>query len=338
MNKQLYYKLLALLVLACFVLAACGGNQPADTPAQTEWPEWATRSCNTGRQTVIIDGKTVDCGEILNGKAPNNVPTPTAVAIKPAEPTKTEVPESCLDTLNKQVNRPYHWLTNLDVGDAMLTSILFTENGSGDSLVAIIDPVFNYDVEAPNMTGVYYQTADVSMDDIACAARLLAEQNDVTNLVYIGLGDAPEGFTKDYKVNGFKTSIWIYTEMPIETGSAHWATFTAAKSDKNHTYGNNDAYAYGQFWNGTNSKTVYHWITEPGWQITTPKLQGTYWEISSFSDVWDLVLERFVQMTGEVEQRDGHPTVVKIYCGDNDAPTGYSTPTQPSDWVCERIP
>lgn len=257
----------------------------------------------------------------------------TATAIATNQPAK-----SCLEDLPKSVNRPFTWLTNLDVGDARLTSILYTKNGSGDSLVALIDPIFNYDVEAPSMTGVYYQTGEWSIEKLSCAARELAKQNGVTNLVYIGLGETPDGFTRDYQVNGFKTSIWVYTETPIDTAPTRWETFTASLTETEHSYGSNDAYWYGQFWNGKDSKVVYHWIAEPNWQISTPKLQGTYWSVRDYSDVFEAVLQRFLQMTFEVLQRDGHPTVIRVFCGNGTAPTGYSKPSQPSDWTCERMP
>lgn len=366
----MFKRILFVSVVMTLILSACGG-QPTPAPAGIEITFQATAlpPCSgyygnmpyevPAGQTVNFpqprgesvditcgpDGQSVTAVQIhANGQPYTSAEiqallTATAQPATAMPPTATAPAESCLAALPKSVNRPFQWVNNLDVGDAKLTSLLYVANNSGDSLVALIDPVFNYDVEAPKMTGAYYQTNEWSVEKLTCAARELADQNGVTNLVYIGLGETPSGFSRDYHVTGFTTSIWVYTEAPIDTTPARWETFTAAKSDRSHMYGNNDAYMYGQFWNGINSKTVYHWITEPGWQITTPALQGTYWAVYDWSDVLDLVLARFIQMTGEVEQRDGHPLVIKVYCGYNDSPTGYSKPTQPSDdWICEPMP
>jgi len=75
MKKKKLYQLLAALMLASMILAACGAAQPA--PA---YPDWAISTCNTGRANVTIDEKTVDCGEVLNGAEPNNVAVPAGGA------------------------------------------------------------------------------------------------------------------------------------------------------------------------------------------------------------------------------------------------------------------
>lgn len=84
-TKTRYALLLSVLVLISIVFSACA---PQAAPAEAEtttWPDWATASCNRGDQTVVIDQKTVDCAEVLGGKAPNNIQAP---APKPVETGK----------------------------------------------------------------------------------------------------------------------------------------------------------------------------------------------------------------------------------------------------------
>ena len=84
-TKTRYALLLSVLVLISIVFSACA---PKAAPAETDtttYPAWATASCNRGDQTVVIDQKTVDCAEVLGGKAPNNVSAP---APKPVETGK----------------------------------------------------------------------------------------------------------------------------------------------------------------------------------------------------------------------------------------------------------
>lgn len=94
MNKKIY-TLLSFIVLLSFMLVACGAAQPAPAAAATEapateWPAWAVATCNNGKGTVVINQKTVDCGEVLNGATPNNLPAAQAPdAAEPAKPADT---------------------------------------------------------------------------------------------------------------------------------------------------------------------------------------------------------------------------------------------------------
>lgn len=133
-TKTRYALLLSVLVLISIVFSACA---PQAAPAEAEtttWPDWATASCNRGDQTVVIDQKTVDCAEVLGGKAPNNVQAP---APKPVETGKNgsetagdptpSAAAACRDgemVQSDQVDTPDSALTRLPVGEAARANVV----------------------------------------------------------------------------------------------------------------------------------------------------------------------------------------------------------------------
>lgn len=108
MSKNRSTVLLSIVMILAFLLTACGA-QPAPAPTEAPvaetptWPDWATAGCNAGDANVTINGKSVSCREILNGKAPNNVAAdqPDGEALVAETPTCAKSLSEYMETVSE---------------------------------------------------------------------------------------------------------------------------------------------------------------------------------------------------------------------------------------------
>lgn len=216
-------------------------------------------------------------------------------------------------------------LSNMDVGDPGLVSVVYAWDkvNKSTAFVGVIDILKNLDFENPQIQGQYLHFT--SLEAAACYAKEMAKSLDVTNMVFVSNGSAPDGFTTTLPVTGWKMSVTTYTDKPIEVTGANWTTLNVSKSDK-HEFGD-ASWLYAQLWDGKNSKVVYHFRVEPGYTLKSPDYQGTLYKVSG-GDIQTL-LARFDQMTQEVIDRDDKPTVNVILCG-------ASPKNIMSGWTCSK--
>lgn len=226
-------------------------------------------------------------------------------------------------------NVPFDVNTNMDVGDPSLVSIVMADNGMGGTFLAVIAPMYNLDFEAARIHGQYAQT-NASINDVACAAKSWAIEGNVSWL-YVGPGEAPEGYSKNYP-NGWRMSTTMYDDEPINVEGADWETFNVTREQTSHTFGSADGWTVCQLWNGSNARLVWHAIIAPGFSVETPALQGTCWKITGNFDV-NVLLARAEQMSVEVMHRDDNPTITRIYVGPaTNKPNGWDS-NYPSGWT-----
>lgn len=221
--------------------------------------------------------------------------------------------------------------SNMDVGDPGMVSMVYAWDkvNKPSSFVGVIDILKNLDFENPQIQGQYMHF--LTLDDAVCYAKDMASKLGVTNLIFVGDGSAPYSFTTSLPITGWKMSVTTYTDKPIEITGATWTTLNVSLEDK-HSFGDTKQWFYGQFWDGANSKQVFHFVVEPGYLVTTPKYQGTVWSV--LTDDGKMLVSRFLQMTAEVVQRDDAPAVTQFYCGAGTAPSGWSKSL--SNWTCSK--
>lgn len=204
-------------------------------------------------------------------------------------------------------NVPFEIQDNMDVGDPKLRSVVYAKDATGADFVAIIEPGYNLDFESVSMTGKYMQTT-ASINDVLCTATAMSD-----NRLYVGPGEPPTGFTKQYP-GGWKMNTTQYTDTKIETEGATWDTVNIALSDAEHKYGDRTAITICQLWDGSDAKHVYHVIVEPGSTVSSPDLQGTCWMVSGGNA--KEIYARATQMAEEVKLRDDNPVIDLIFVGD----------------------
>ncbi len=335
-----------LLVVAAFLLAACGVlPERVSVP-----PVQAIQACGVGDpEAVVIDGRRYNCADVENAMATLGAPLPaTATPAATPGPAETALPggdtttadgpaaEDCSSLGSFQLvqtvpfgkpNDPI--LMNMDVGDPSLTAVIQAWDGkdAGTTFHGLVRQMNNLDFERQSITGTYfYFTGDQSAIDCR-AQEMWVEAGGSAYRLYVGPGNAPEGWSKSYPA-GWVMKAWAYTETPIQVEG--WNPLTVQIGDAKHEY---NGAGYGQFWNGTDASKVYHFVVQDGYLINAPKYQGTYYSISH--PITDTDEARVLQMVGEVFLRDDNPTIFQYFCGaDGEAPNGFVTAT--AGWTCGR--
>lgn len=259
---------------------------------------------------------------------PTEYPAPTQ---PPSVPATAALPTCTSLTVKSET--PFDIQTNMDTGDAAGWVVTYGYDDTGSKFVAVIEAMWNLDFESTHIKGKYW-LLDGDVASVICFAQEKAASTGTSDLLYVGTNDAPTGFTKEF-VRGWKmTSSQPFNEVKVDTGAANWSdAFNRSKKDTD-PIGDKAGVIYGQLWDGADSSKVTHFIVSMGYMVKFTGLQGTYWMVTG-GDAKS-VQDRFDQMTREVETRDDHPVVTKVFCGDS-TPTGWSN-TMPSGWTCQRIP
>lgn len=301
MNKYKLYLLLASIIVASIILAACSGTnnpppEPTATAAPTEivWPDWSVRSCNTGRASVLIGGKPVDCSEILNGEEPNNVPTLVAVVTEPPAATATATEAPAVEACAQNWTRNFSWANNIDWGDNNLWTQYYAQDQSGHTVLVRVEPGLSIDNEEIGTTfnGKAIQTTNTAA--LNCLADEFMAAHPNADKVWIGL-NRPAGW--DAGTDYWTWKVWPYIGMVIDTAPSHWETVSIKATGQRTFCAANGVIVYGQVWNSTNTHSTQDFILTEG-QITLPDnlIAGSVWIVNT-NGAKDKVMARFVQMT-----------------------------------------
>lgn len=346
MNKNLTpkYFVFSILVLASLVLAACGATitiPGGPAPTATLSPQQQaqlTQACSpeAGSPTAVV---------LVKGGDP--IPCPASAPAATAMPgaTTSAALDDCSSLGSYQLVQTVPFgrpsdpiLTNMDVGDSRLWSVVqaWDTVNVNSTFMAVIEPGMNLDFENDRIAGTYWFFTGTA-EAVQCRAdEMWTEAGASAYKLYVGSAYATPADWQTSFPASWTMKVWQYEDPAIEVEGAVWKPVTALRTDS-HAYGEDDVFVYGQLWNGTNASVVYHFVILPGWQMSTPKYQGTVWTIAGVNTAAGKVLlqDRFDQMTAEVVARDDRPTVKMYYCG-SDAPEGGWTTTLPAGWKCEK--
>jgi len=326
-KMRLPRKMFYLIALIAIFLSACGAQSaPAATvtecppfDSQTGWPlaSQTSSGCNY---------------------APANLPASTPMPQVAAPAVSICSGYTLVQTVNFGQGSDQAIVKNMDVGDSRLWSIVqaWDTVNVNSTFMAMIEPMGNLDFENARIAGTYWFFTG-SADAIQCRANeMWVEHGGLPYRLYVG-AIPPANWSTEFP-SGWTMKTWKYQNPAIEVAGSVWSTITALNSDANHNYGNANGFGYGQLWDGSEAGVVYHFVTFPGWEITTPKYQGTVWIIGGVnSDAGKSLLQsRFNQMTEEVISRDDQPMVYKFTCGE-DTLYGWTT-LLPDDWSCNPLP
>lgn len=357
-------KLFSILFALVFVMTACGSKGPLDlfnTPTATP-----TSPCPAGPATPTCPFKAPEAPASTATSTPTIVaPTSTTVsptlaatatAVPTTVPTATVAPvlptatpdSSHLNGLNG-VTMPFPEIKdNMDIGDALKTSLTYSKDAFNACFVGIIMPGKNLDFESAFITGKFIQT-DAPLEDVVNAGNELSMITGCTNKLFVGDTDAPSGWSKTF-VNGWVMSTWDYLEKPIDAGK--WIPVSVSLSDSPTWTAPADSPKYCQLWNGTDAMHLYHFFLDAGKTITTIvldakgtevsrlNLQGTCWTMDMSKDL-TIVQARATQMSEvEVANRDKNaqgvkPTIYMMYVGANKPISGNWTTTLLTGWTAK---
>lgn len=367
MNKKLVLKV---LIFVALILSACSsGNNPPPEPTATAapteivWPDWATRSCNTGRANVLFHGEPVDCAEILGGAEPNNVPTPIVLEERPA-PEATATTATVIATATQVASaeqmastvcgytpnfRQYDYPINMDTGDGVMNGGGITM--AGDHVLAFVtegglnlDTEYDTgDIDTSHMTGYLFLGAPDG-ETAQCVVEELVKSLNLEDVVYVRVGGSemrdnwtavfPTWEYWKFTVKSRTNDIWVknlvsdaepqpYNNADVSIPS-QWAIDGTGNPE--------DVYAiYAQLHNeAVHGKFAIHWYiwsNQTAMCLERPKTQGTVmYQLGPNGPVNETQLGLNVTNSSVkvVAERDDHPYLLLMYVG----PEAY----RPAGW------
>ena len=339
------------LIFVIVLVAACSGS-PSDPNAGTATPTStaACLACATPASSETPTGTAIPPASTPTGTAmpaatmtalpPTATPTdsPTATGTATLAPTDTPTATHCSGyTLMQETafghlpNDPIY--KNMDIGDGQLTAVIQAWDRKDPSVtfMAIVDSGYNLDFEADTIACTFWYFTGTPTSIYCRANEMWQEKGGNIYRLYVGNHEIPNWSTEFPSDWAMKT--WVFTDTTINVPNAIWNSVTVQRGDVSHTFGSG-SWTYGQLWDGVNANKVYHFIVTPGWVTNSPKYQGTVWTVSGItSETVNTLIMRFTQMTSEVQLRDDHPMVIKVYCGpETQKPSGWTS--IPHGWTC----
>lgn len=261
---------------------------------------------------------------------PLPVTPPPLPSPPPSDASKAGAPGPILQvstcTAKVQSETPFDVNSNMDTGDQAGWTVTYAEDNTGASFLAIIELGLNLEFESTRIRGKYW-LLDGDQTGVVCFALQKAAIIGCPYLLYVGKQTPPPGWNTAYP-RGWK----MFTNQPFKEPKAVdngvWSDSVNRSIKENRPIGDAEGVIYGQFWDGSDAKHVIHTIVAPGYSLTFTGYQGTSWKVIGGDPQ-----ARFNQMTREVEERDDHPDVKKVYCGPK-IPQGWDK-ALPSGWTCK---